>query len=191
MVVPPKELRGLYWTMSVDTFAWGLGYALLFGMLNKTYGFTTFQLGVMSSLLSFVWALSQLPIGRLIDRYGCKPFLLLSEAMGILIVGGWLRGTSFTAFAALHAFFGLCAATWVPAQQALLANSVSSKHLGEAMGRLSAFRGLIGFPAPYIGGLLYDRFGFQAPLLANLVGSSMALVLIFLAVKEPSPTEQD
>jgi len=39
---------------------------------------------------------------------------------------------------------------------------------------------LIGFPAHYIGGLLYDRFGFKAPIMANLVG-----VAIALAVKEP------
>jgi MFS family permease len=191
MIVPPKELRGFYWAMAVDIFVWGLGYTLLLGMLSKTYGFTTFQLGVMSGLLSFVWALSQLPIGRLVDRYGCKPFLVLSEVMGVLVVGGWLFSTSFPAFAILHACFGLVGATWVPAQQALLANSVPTKRLGEAMGRLSAFRGLLGFPAPYIGGLLYDRFGFQAPILANLVGVVVALVMILFAVKEPSLAEYD
>ena len=53
------------------------------------------------------------------------------------------------------------------------------------MGRLSAFRGLIGFPAPYIGGLLYDHFGFQAPIFANLVGVVIALVAIVVAVREP------
>ncbi len=191
VIVPPRELRGFYWAMAADIFVWGLGGALLFGMLSQTYGFTTFQLGVMSGLLSFVWALSQLPIGRLIDRYGCKPFLALSEALGVLVVGGWLVSAGFPAFAALHACFGLIAATWVPAQQALLANSVPPKQLGEAIGRLSAFRGLIGFPAPYLGGLLYERFGFRAPILANLVGVVVTLVIILLTVKEPSLAECD
>jgi MFS family permease len=190
-LAPPRELRGLYWAIAADTFVWGLGSTLLLGMLNQTYGFSTFQLGVMSSLFSFTWALSQLPIGRLVDRYGYKPFLVLSEAMGILVVGGWLFSSSFAAFAALYAGFGLTAAAWLPVQQALLANSVPPKQLGEAMGRLSAFQGLIGFPAPYIGGLLYDRFGFQAPILANLVGAVVALTMILLLVKEPSLTERD
>ena len=185
IVVPPRELRGFYWAMALDIFVWGLGGALLFGMLSETYGFTPFQLGIMSGLLSLVWALSQLPIGRLIDRYGSKPFLALSEAIGILVVGGWLFSTRFVAFAALHGLFGLVAATWAPALRALLANSVPAKQLGEEMGRLSAFRGLVGFPAPYIGGLLYDRFGFQAPILANLVGVAIALVAIIFAVQEP------
>jgi len=185
IVVPPRELRGFYWAMAMDIFVWGLGGALLFGMLNETYGFTSFQLGIMSSLASLVWAVSQLPIGRLVDRYGCKPFLALSEAIGVIVIGGWLFSTSFVAFAALHAIFGLVASTWVPAQQALLANSVPAEQLGEGMGRLSAFRGLIGFPAPYLGGLLYERFGFRAPILANLVGAVITLVTIVVAVKEP------
>ncbi len=185
IVVPPRELRSLYWALSVDIFVWGLGSSLLFGMLSETYGFTTFQLGVMSGLLSLVWATSQLPIGRLVDRYGCKPFLVLSEALGLIVVGGWLFSTNFVAFAALHGLFGLMAAAWVPALRTLLANSVPTKQLGEEMGRLAAFRGLIGFPAPYIGGLLYDRFGFQAPILANLVGVAIALMAIVVAVKEP------
>ena len=186
MVTPPRGLRGLYWAMSVDIFVWGLGGSILFGMLSETYGFTTFQLGVMSGLLSLVWATSQLPIGRLVDRYGSKPFLALSEAVGIIVVSGWLFSTNIVDFVALHAIFGLTAATWVPALRALLANSVPAEQLGEEMGRLFAFRGLIGFPAPYIGGLLYDHFGFQAPILANLVGVVLALVAIVVAVKEPS-----
>jgi len=36
-----------------------------------------------------------------------------------------------------------------------------------------------------IGGLLFDRFGFQAPILANLIGVTIALVAIIVAVKEP------
>jgi MFS family permease len=185
MVSPPRGLRGLYWALSVDIFVWGLGNSILFGMLSETYGFTAFQLGVMSGLLSLVWATSQLPIGRLVDRYGSKPFLVLSEALGIIVVSGWLFSTSFVAFAVLQALFGLTAATWVPSLRALLANSVPRKQLGEELGRLSAFRGLIGFPAPYIGGLLYDHFGFQAPILGNLVGVIIALVAIVVAVKEP------
>ena len=189
MVWPPKELRGLYWALTIDVFVWGLGSALLFGMLSESYGFTTVQLGVMSGLFSAVWAITQLPIGKLVDRYGCKLSMVFSEAMGIFLLAGWLFSKSFVAFAALHAYFGFLAATWVPAQQALLANSVPVKQRGEAVGRLSAFRGLFSFPAPYIGGLLYDRFGFQAPILANLAGIVIALVVIIVMVKEPPSAE--
>ncbi len=185
MVVPPAGLRGLYLALAVDSFTWGLGYAILFGMLSESYGFTTFQLGIMSSMLSVSWALSQLPIGKLIDRYGSKPLMVISELMSVPIVVGWLFSTAFAAFAIIHACFGVIAATWVPAQNAILANSVSEYQRGEAMGRMAAFRGLIGFPAPLLGGMLYDHFGFQAPLLANLTGVILSTILLVIAVKEP------
>jgi len=185
MFVPPKKLRGLYWAMGIDSFVYGLGFALLYGMLSETYGFTIFQLGIMSSMVSLTWALTQLPIGKLIDRYGSKPLMVISELMSILVIAGWLVFDTFPAFVLLFALFGVTAATWVPAQTAIVANSVPEGQRGEAMGRMAAFKGLIGFPAPFIGGLLYDRFGFQAPILANLVGVILATILIILFVHEP------
>jgi hypothetical protein len=53
------------------------------------------------------------------------------------------------------------------------------------MGRLAAFQGLISFPAPFIGGLLYDAFGFQAPLLASVVCVVVATTMLTVLVKEP------
>ena len=185
LLVPPRRLRGLYWAMAIDGFSWGFGLALLFGMLSESFGFTTFQLGLLSGISSLAWAIFQLPVGRLVDRYGCKLFMVLSEIVALVVVGGWLFSTQFISFAILHAAFGLTAAIWVPAELALLANSAPQEKRGETMGGLAAFRGLASFPAPFLGGLLYDRFGFQAPVLANLIGVVVALVVILVAVHEP------
>jgi MFS family permease len=182
---PPKELRGLYWALSTDVFAWGLGWLLLFGMLSETKGFTPWQLGLMASAFSAAWVIAQLPLGRLMDRYGYKRFMVISECMGISLLVGWILADSFIVFVLLHAYFGVSAALWMPAQQALIATSVPANQRGEALGRLAAFRGLIGFPAPYIGGLLYDRFGMDAPLLANLLGAVIALIAIIKLVRDP------
>jgi MFS family permease len=183
--VPPRQLRGLYWVLGIDSFVYGLGFALLYGMLSETYGFTTLQLGIMSSMISLAWALSQLPVGKLIDRFGSKPLMIFSELLSIPVIAGWMLFRTFPAFIVLFALFGVTAATWVPAQTALVANSVEEDKRGEAMGRMAAFKGLVGFPAPFIGGLLYDQFGYQAPILANLLGVVLSTVLLLLFVHEP------
>lgn len=190
LIVPPHDLRGFYWTMAVDSLAFGLGLSLLYGMLTQTYGFTTFQLGIMSSLMALAWTVSQWPAGKLIDRFGSKPVMLLSLVGSIPILVGLMLVSSFPAIAGIYAFFGVMGATWVPAQMAMLANSASENELGEALGRLSAFRGLIGFPAPFVGGLLYDAFGFQAPLLASLVGVAIETVILVTIVEEPQRPEE-
>jgi MFS family permease len=183
-LVPIKELRGFYLAMASDFFFWGVGSAILFGLLRKTYNFSNLQLGIMWSILSISSVCSQLPMGMLIRKYGCKKFLMLSEAIGILMMTGWLMFTSFEAFATLEILMGLVFSTWTPAMKTFLANKVSEEGRAEAMGKLAAFRGLVGFPAPFIGGVLYDTMGFRAPIATGLVGVALTLVLIFILVHE-------
>ena len=123
---------------------------------------------------------------RLIDRYGCKRFIIISKLIDIVVIAGWLAFTRFEAFVLLHFLYGLIPPTWGPATLTLLMGSVPEEGRAEAKGRLSALTMLVRSPAPYIGGLLYDRVGFRGPILANLVGAIAALMLIFLLVREPA-----
>jgi len=183
-LVPMKELRGFYLAMATDLFFWGIGSTILFGLLRETYNFSNFQLGIMWAVLSISSACSQLPLGILIRKYGCKKFLMLSEAIGILMMTGWLMFTSFEAFVMLEILRGLVFSTWTPAMKTFLMNKVSEEGRAEAMGKLAAFIGLVGFPAPFIGGVLFDTMGFRAPIVAGLVGVTLALALIFILVHE-------
>lgn len=185
MVKPIRGLRGYYWTMAVDSFAWALGLSLLFGMLTETYGSTTFQLGIMSSSMALTWTLAQWPAGRLIDYFGCKPMMLLALTGSLPIILGLMSVSSFPAIAGIYTCIGFMVAIWAPAQMAMLANSTAKHDMGEALGRLAAFRGLIAFPAPFIGGLLYDTFGFRIPLLASFVFTVLEIVMLAVLVKEP------
>ncbi|UCC76988.1 MAG: MFS transporter [Anaerolineales bacterium] len=182
---PPTRLRSFYVAVAVDMFAFGAGSAILPGLLTETYHFTPFQLGLMSSVTSATWALSQLFFGRQVDKRGCVPFLILSEAIGAVVTGAWLVIQSFEAFLILQVLWGLVPAMWVPAFLAWIANSVPESQRAEEIGRLGAFRGLLSFPAPYVGGLLYELVGFRGPILANMIGAAMVVVLVWLFVGEP------
>ena len=59
------------------------------------------------------------------------------------------------------------------------------KQRAEEIGRLGAFRGLLSFPAPYLGGLLYEAVGFRGPIVANLVGAAIVTILFWRYVGEP------
>lgn len=185
VITPPARLRSFYIAVTIDMFAFGTGAAILFGLLSKEYGFTPLQLGLMSSAQSATWAVTQLFVGRQVDKKGCVPFLILSEAISVIVIVGWLLARSYTHFLALHALFGFAVATWVPAFMAWIANSVPESQRAEEIGRLGAFRGLLSFPAPYVGGLLYDVVGFRGPILANLIGAALVTVLLWRFVAEP------
>ncbi|NIO68063.1 MAG: MFS transporter [Anaerolineae bacterium] len=186
ILVPPGKLRGFYIAVAVDAFAWGTGFGILYGLLSEVHHFTASQLGIMSCLSSVGWAVFQMPVGKLMERYGCVKSIILSEAGGVILMVGWLHATTFQTFALLQILFGFTIATWLPATMTWIANSVPKEKMAEEIGRLNAFRGLVGFPAPYIGGLLYEAFGFRGPITVNLIGAITVLILIAMLVREPT-----
>ncbi len=187
-IAPLKGLRGFFFATALDSFVWGMGWGLLYGLVTDTYHFSAEQLGLMSSVMSLSWAITQMPIGRYIDRRNLKAVMLFSEALGIPLMLLFLTQTRFEMFLVAQVLFGLTAATWVPVISTYITRSVSDLERAEAFGRVAAFRGIIGFPAPAIGGWLYAWGGYHAPLVANLIGIFLVLTLLFFFVHEPKQT---
>lgn len=183
--VPPADLRWFFLAIAMDNFAWGIGFGLLYGLLRKEYDFSTTQLGIMSAVSSGTWALTSLPIGRLVDRIGARPILILSEALSPPLMFIWATQSNFEILAASMSIFALTAATWVPARNVYVTQTVAPARRGEIFGRLSAFAGLVAFPAATIGGFLYDRVGFYAPFAANLVFALVTLAIFIFLVPTP------
>ena len=181
---PPAHLRPFYVAVAADSFSWGLGYGILYGMLTRTYGLSTSEIGLIVSASLTAWLIFQVPVGRLVDRFGGFKFMVISELVGIPLMAGWLIFRSLKAFLFLQVLWGLVAATWVPAVQSYLALRVPQEERGEAMGILNAFRGLFSFPSPFLGSLLYDLTGFSGPILANIVGIIITTAIFLLWVRE-------
>ncbi len=98
IVAPPHRLRGIYVISALDAVMWGFGGYILTGLLSKNFGFTSAQLGLLSTVSSISWALFQVPVGWLVQKRGCKIPLILSEASGIIAMIGFALSTSFESF---------------------------------------------------------------------------------------------
>ena len=104
-----------------------------------------------------------------------------------MMMVGWLFSSRFESFAALQIVNGLVPATWIPALLAWISERIPDEQRAEEMGRLSAFRGLLSFPAPYIGGLIFDRWGFAGPVVVNLAGALLVALVLWRYVPEAGP----
>jgi DHA1 family multidrug resistance protein-like MFS transporter len=182
---PPASLRSFYLVVAADAISWGLGSSILYGMLVKSFNFTVLQIGALVGVLNFSKVAVTLPFGRLMDKYGCKLFMLTAEVVGIFVTAGWLLSTRFDAFVILAILNGISITAWFPAYKVFLAGCTTHAERGTAMGRIWVFRGIAGFPAPLIGGILYDHFGLWAPISGNLIGVLITTILIVLALHEP------
>ncbi|HEX7589050.1 MAG TPA: MFS transporter [Anaerolineae bacterium] len=184
-IVPTKGLAGFFCAVAADSFFWGVGWGLLYGMLTDAYHFSAGDLGIMSGVMSLSWAVMQMPIGRYIDRRNIKTMMIVSEAIGIPLMLIWITQTRFEFFAASQILFALTAATWVPTISTYLTRAVSPSERAEAFGRLYLFRGIVSFPSSTIGGFLYAWGGLRAPLIVNMLGILVVMTILALFVCEP------
>ena len=181
---PERGLGGFYAAMTMDAFAVGVFGSICYGMLTQTFRFVPYQLGILSTASAVSMAASQIPMGKLVDKYGRKIVLIISGVLLIITLLGWLISTSLETFVILQILGGIAISAWHPASWALLADSVPEEGRAEAMGRFTCFKDLISSPAPYVGGILYGLSGFRSPILASLILKVLTLIIILLFVQE-------
>jgi MFS family permease len=142
------------------------------------------ELGVPTVLLPALWcafhvvkSLGNLLLGRAVDRFGPRPFLLL----------GWL------VYAGVYLAFALASAAWhawalflayalyygltEPAEKALAADLAGGERKGLAFGWFNFAVGVAALPASLLFGALYYRYGALAAF-----GSGTALALAAAAI---------
>ena len=183
LVRPRFGLSRFYLAVVLHNFRWALGSLILFGMLTETYNFTLFQLGILEAVFCAVTSLLQIPFGWLVDKYGRKTFLMISELVRVIPLIGYIFSNTFFEFLIFRGMMGVAVATWIPAFQAYISDAVPEDQRARHIGDLNALGGLIAFPAPFIGGVLFDALGFDAPMLTSLILVAITL-LVLITIKK-------
>jgi MFS family permease len=186
---PPKELHGFYIATGLDAIAFGVGIRLLSGMLNAGYGFTPWMIGVYTAAMTLTMAVGQVPLGRLADRLGYGRFMAISQFTACVVLGMMIISKSYVTVITANLILGVANAFWIPSEQAWIAANVDTKQMAQALGSFSTFRGLMGLPAPIIGGILFDALGFDVPIMLNLVLAFIDGVVILAWVKDRPRTK--
>ncbi len=181
---PPKGLRGFYIAMGLDAIAFGVGMRLLSGMLYAGYGFTPWMIGVCTAAMTLTMAIGQIPLGRLADRFGYGKFMAISQFTACIMLAMMIISKSYVTVIAANLIMGIANAFWIPSEQAWIAANVDTKQMAQGLGSFSTFRGLMSLPAPIIGGILFDIYGFDMPILLNLVIAFIDGVVILAWVKD-------
>jgi MFS family permease len=182
-LAPPPSLRNIYLLNMFDAVVYGLGPMLKIGIFRAHFHFSNFQLGVITIFGSVVMILTQIFIARAIQKYGCKTVLLVSYITWAVHLGGIAISKNFTSVLLLQIFMGVAIAAFMTPHQTLMANSTEPLERAEAVGRISLYRGMLGFVAPYLGGFLYEQYGYSAPLLASFMGGMVVTVFIHFYIR--------
>ena len=125
--------------------------------------------GLVLGVLGLTSAISAVFLGRLGDRRGHRPVLLVSVLAAGLLYLPMAAAQNPWQLVALQALFGIAAGGIVPAANAMVANLTPPERRGSIYGVTAGVAALGGFVGPLAGGALGASFGFRAPFLATAV----------------------
>ena len=147
-------------------------------------------IGLFFTASSLLILVTQIPSGRLADRYGRKRMIVLALLPIPLLLGAWLFVDDWMLLLVIYAVFnGLRSMTW-PSSLALLADFIPSELMGSALGvRMTSMR-LGSTVAPVLAGYLYSSVGYRSPFLASAVLVALSIV-VALAFKEARAEEEE
>ena len=160
-----------------------------------------YQSNVISmSNVQIAWVISAFSTVRMIalpfggvfaDRAGERAGICLGHLLCGLGGAMFLLGTAYPHFVLVSAMYGLGVALLSPAYNSLISKEVPISIRGTAFGLVSTTLGIASLPAPYIGGLMWARFGPKAPFVLPLLASlSMAAILWFKLPGKHDKAEQ-
>jgi MFS family permease len=144
-----------------DGMLWGLLPVLLAGQ-----GFTTGSIGAIAAVYPAVWGIGQLATGKLADLVDRKLLLVLGmvlQGMAILFLP---YVVSQGAYVALSATLGLGTALVYPTFLATIAAHTHPQQRAESLGIFRLWRDLGYAIGALLTGLIADRFGLTASILA-------------------------
>jgi DHA1 family bicyclomycin/chloramphenicol resistance-like MFS transporter len=174
----PKGLGKVYIPFAIDAFSWGLGGSIIYGMWSSTFGYSASEIGVFASILSASIVGTQYLATRMLLRFGTRMTLAFAELLSVALLGEWLVYPSILALYATAVIFGLSVSTWLPSLSSLFMAVAPVEERGSVAGKLALFRGLVGAPAPFIGGFLFATYGYNVPVTLSMIGEFVAAIAI-------------
>ena len=163
-----------------------VGFSILFpveAFYVKSFNATALSMGVLIMLYSLMQFLFSPLWGRLSDRIGRKPVLLLGlfgYAVSMLFMG---MATQLWHLFAARAFGGILSSATLPTAMAVIADSTDAEHRTRGMGILGAAFGLGVIVGPAIGGVL-GKSHLWLPYFATAGLAAAVFVFVLVALPE-------
>jgi MFS family permease len=144
-----------------DGMVWGL-----FPLLLVSKGFDLHETGIIVATYPAVWALGQLYTGKLADKYCKKTLLFLGMFVQGIALLAMILANTFSWFVMLSVLLGIGTAIVYPTFLAAISDYTHPDQRPVSIGIFRLWRDLGYAIGAILTGLLADRFGLVAPILA-------------------------
>ncbi|MDA1004775.1 MAG: MFS transporter [Chloroflexi bacterium] len=172
-------------TLAVAMFSASMGVGIVAPVLPvraEQLGASGTEVGLTFSAFALTQLLVSPFAGRLADRYGRKPFILLGILTYVVAALGWQQTDNITVVIALRALTGVGSGLVFALALAYVGELAPTGGEGRYMGAFGIFE-FLGFGlGPVISGVIRDRVGFDAVFftMAGMLTLSGLVVIAFL-----------
>lgn len=157
-------------------------YIQTFGATSATMGWLTASFSLAQFVFSPLW-------GRLSDRVGRKPVMMIGLAGYGVSMTLFALGRTIPHLFIARTLAGVLSSATLPTAMAVIADTTSEDERAKGMGVLGAAFGLGAIFGPFIGGVLGD-VNIRYPFFFTGVLSSLALLFVWRLLPESHPPEK-
>lgn len=148
-------------------------------------GFNLALIPVFYLIFNLVASVSSIPFGKLADKIGRKPVLMISYALWALVSVMFIFYHSFIPITIAFCIYGLYRGSIDPIQSALVSELAPKKYKASALGIFKMVFGIFALPASIIAGVLWQFVNPHAMFYFSLVLSLVAIALLSSLKEEP------
>ena len=183
----PDVIR-LMLVMGLMELPWTMTQPFMPVYAHQFKGADEFVLGGISTATTIVPMLVSIPLGRLADRYGRKKLLFaiapLTYAANLCLVFAPTVGVRGSLFLLLYGIlFGFNSISMALASS-MTAEIMPKEQMGHWIGIVGLVRGLMGVPAPLIGGLVWEHIGPQYVFFVAIAVDAFLRLPLLGSIKE-------
>ncbi|TFG34488.1 MFS transporter [Candidatus Thorarchaeota archaeon] len=153
-------------------------YSLLI-LYSANFGYAVPQQTLLYLLFTTVYAATAYPFGRISDRIGRRPILIIAFFF-LILTSFWAYSFTIDMLTIIPLFilFGLMNGALDPVQTSFVADLVEEERRASIIGAFQMAVGVAAFPAGLILGYLWDTINPQAAFLYSIIITFVALVLL-------------
>ncbi len=153
----------------------------------KESGLDLVFLPALYLLFTVVASLFSLPFGKLSDRIGRKPVLVLSYVFWGLVSLFFIFARSYASIIFTFFIYGLHKGALGPVQKTFVSELAPKNYRASCLGGFQMVVGLCAFPSSLIAGLLWDQVDVIAPFCLSLSLTIMSIILLFFVKEKQTP----
>ncbi len=185
----PRSLRYYILTSNVFSFSFSLIYSFIIVYVTTDLGLSKIQWSILLTVQAVVAIILMIPIGKVIDRLGGKPAIMLTVVVEAITLALIVHG-NFYMLLVVVPLFGLSGSAASVASQKLVADLTPRNLRGKMAGLTRFFTLIVGAVGSLLGGIIYQGYPHVLTFVLSIAITLVGIVVFWFLVEEPEVKEE-